>query len=192
MSSTSYSCHNRKPSSDHGRTFGPVQSLEGDLDSVANPAPQMVVSDGSDVYVVWTSNLFHPISDDTSSFDDELDTVRTHLFFTASHDHGQHFDPLLRFDWQNDYSINARIAADGEKVFVVCVNSTATFVPSGDDLSLKFSNDRGETFGDALVIDDDLGSPTSEVRPDIDTSDGRLYISWWQSKEPAFPSDVII
>lgn len=50
---------NFRVSSDHGRTFSPIKTLEGNL-NVANPYPQMAIAGRNDVYVMWQSNIFPP------------------------------------------------------------------------------------------------------------------------------------
>jgi hypothetical protein len=179
---------NFRVSKDFGRTFGSAISLEGDLD-VSNPSPQIAIAGSSDVYVVWAANTFSGGSNLTAS---DSDDIKTHLFFVASHDNGQSFEPLERLDTDDDYSVNPRVSTSVDNVFVVWQNISAFWTPSGSEVLLKRSDDKGLTFGDTLVIDNDTGDSLGFVRPDVDAIGQRVFISWWNSNELDTPPDIML
>jgi len=178
-------------SSDHGTTFSPSKALEGDV-IIGNPIPDIAIAGDRDVHVIWQSNVYPgPIGNSSSTNGTDYD-FRTHLFFTASHDNGQKFGPLKRLDGAGDYTFNSRIAADGNNVFVVWQNVSAFWTPSGSEILLKSSDDKGASFGSTVIIDDDTGDSLGFVRPDVAADGRRLYVSWWQSDSLDAAPDVYI
>jgi len=183
---------NFRVSKDNGSTFSSIKTLEGDLD-VANPIPRMAITGSNDVYVMWQSNIFPQVTNATSrSEEDEINEIKTHLFFTASYDNGQNFNPLIQFDSTEDYSVDPQLAASGKNVFVVWQNTSAFWIPSGGQVFLKWSDDKGQSFSDTIVIDDDTGNSVGSARPLLETAGKRAYVSWWQSDELDTPPDVFI
>jgi hypothetical protein len=170
---------NFRVSSDHGKTFSPTRALEGDVD-IANPTPDLALAGNHDIYVVWYANVFR-----------ESD-ILMHIFFTTSHDNGQSFEPLQRLDLKKYYSVNPRIAADGNNVVVVWQNISASWTPSGSEILFRRSDDKGASFGPTVVIDHDTGDSLGFVRPEVEVTRNRVFISWWHTNVLDTPEDVYL
>ena len=182
---------NFRVSSDYGNTFAPTRNMEGNDLNVANPIPQIAISGKNDVYVLWQSNIFPIFSNSSSSNDvNGADPIKTHLFIRASYNNGQDFGSIVRLDSDQDYSYNTQLAASGNDVFVIWQNVSAFWTPSGSEILFKMSNDKGATFGDTVVIDNDTGDSLGSVRPDVDVRTNWLYVSWWHSNELDGSPDV--
>jgi plastocyanin len=170
---------NFRMSSDYGETFSPTKALEGVVD-ISNPYPDITLSGNRDVYVTWFANTF------------STDDVETHVFFIASHDNGQTFGPLKQLDSHLDYSIDAKVAAAGEHVFVVWQNESAEWHPSGSEVMLKRSEDGGASFGERVVIDGDTGDSLGFAKLSLIAKDDSVYISWSDSEAIEGPPDVLL
>jgi hypothetical protein len=170
---------NFRVSSDNGETFSPAKALEGVVD-IANPYPDITLAGNRDVYVTWFANTFN------------IDDIRTHLFFTASHDNGQTFEPVKQLDTNLDYSIDVNVAAAGENVFVVWQNVSAEWRPSGSEVMMKRSDNGGASFGERVVIDGDTGDSLGFAKLNLIAKDDSVYISWCDSETIEGPPDVFL
>ncbi|HEX6294532.1 MAG TPA: sialidase family protein [Nitrososphaeraceae archaeon] len=134
-----------KISKDNGRTFEPVINLSNNIGDSVNA--QMAVY-GNNVYVVW---------EDTSNGGDK------NIFFRASHDYGQTFDPIIDLSNNTLTSISPHIAVSGNNVYVGWKDGTGTLFIA--------SHDNGRTF-DPIIIIGGGGSPIILV------SGNNVYVSW--------------
>lgn len=98
---------------------------------------------------------------------------------------------MIQLDTDEDYSANPQIAAQENNVFIVWQNVSEVWVPYGNEVLMKISDDKGASFGNTLIIDGDTGSG-GYVGPDVAVQGRWLYLSWWHSNELGGPPDVYV
>ena len=141
-------------SNDNGQTFDPPTDLSNNAGRSFNQ--QMIVS-GNNVYVVW--------QDESNGGDNDI-------FFTASNDNGQTFDPPTDLSNNADISFNQQMIISGNNVYVVWEDDSN----GGDrDIFFTVSNDNGQTFDPPTDLSNNGGF--SETQQMI-ISGNNVYVVW--------------
>lgn len=180
-------------SSDYGKSFGPTKYLHAKV-GLQRILPDMTVADKNDVYVIWQANLrpgnnlFNDLNG-TSYFDKYF---KSHLYFTASHDSGASFGPVIQLDTAEEDSIAPVIVAAKNDLFVVWHNVSLVTNPGSGTILLRGSSDKGASFGNTVTIDNHTRGELGNIVPDAAISGDMIYISWPHNPSTGAPSEVYV
>jgi hypothetical protein len=137
--------------------FAPAVNVSQSAGESTNP--QMAVS-GSHVYMVY----------DDSTPDKPGGAQTSKIYFRASHDGGQTWDPPLKlYQGSSVTTYYPKVAAAGSHVYVAW-----GYTYGGVPLTLAVSHDYGQTFGAPVTLTSDMKAG----RPTLYASGNDLY-AWW-------------
>jgi hypothetical protein len=167
-----------KASDDGGQTFGDKISLSNSTNGTSVEAD--IATTGDNVYVTFADNK--------SGFAD--------AYVITSNDNGKTFNPaILLTDNTNSTITNKtlmsqmnynkvkmapyelKIAADGDKVYVLATGAEKNSTTYEPDVFLKVSNDSGKTFGKDINLSQSNGITSDRIH--IKALDDKVYITWW-------------
>jgi len=144
-----------RASNDNGVTFNPVIDLSPSHD--ISGGFRMLVS-GNNVYVVMA---------DLGAPADILD-----VYFRASNNNGQTFNPVINLSNNAGSSDNPRMLVSGNNVYVAWIDRTN----GGDaDIFFRASNDNGLTFGPFIDLSNNAGASSNQQ---IIVSGNNVYVVW--------------
>ena len=126
--------------------------------TVNSDSPQIATS-GNNVYVVWNGT----------------DSSNSEIFFKRSTDGGATFSPLLNLSSNRGHSYDQKIAASGNKVYVVWKDLTT----ANGDIYYTRSTDGGATFEKTTNLTKN-NSRYSSNSPHIGVSENNVYVVWSQ------------
>lgn len=141
-----------RESQDAGLTFGSTLNLSNNQGSSEAP---MVLSEGSNVYVVW--------HDDTEGNFDVL--------FRASYDNGKTFGHVMNLSSSKVNSGFAVLTASGPNVYVAWIEECM----GKQEIFFRASNDGGITFGPTINLSN---SKAKSTLPTIDVSGSLACVAW--------------
>jgi hypothetical protein len=127
-------------STNNGQTFNPIISLSNNAGISSNP--QMLVS-GNNVYVAWVDN--------TNGGDNDI-------FFRASTNNGQTFNPFIDLSNNAGISGNPQMFVSGNNVYVAWEDDTNG---PDNDIFFRASTNNGQTFNSVRDLSNNTGSSTS-------------------------------
>jgi hypothetical protein len=126
---------------------------------------------GDNVYVTWWDNK----------------TGNNEVFFARSTDNGQTFEETVNLSNATGASADNEISAEGDNVYVTWWdNQTRNW-----EVFSRASADNGETFGDAVMLNDIANAsfklsppPRDRIAVDslVDSSGDNQYVAWWDNK----------
>jgi hypothetical protein len=139
-------------STDNGQTFSTPENLSNNAGDSNSP---QIVSEGNNVYVVWT--------DGTTGNADTL--------FAASTDNGQTFSMPENLSNNAGASLDPQISSEGENVYVVWEDNTLGNI----ETLFAASTDNGQTFSMPENISNNAGDSTD---PQISSEGENVYVVW--------------
>jgi hypothetical protein len=138
-----------------------------------------VATSGDNVYVTWWTNA------STGEWD---------VFLAISRDNGQTFEDVIRLTNGTGRSFDTRIDAEGDNVYVTWLNNKTGV----NQIYMRASNDAGETFGDEVLVNNEISSrgkvasPTPRIghgTPVIASGDN-VYMTWFENATGLNRSEV--
>jgi hypothetical protein len=129
-----------------------------------------VATSGENVYVTWWTNA------STGQWD---------AFLAISRDNGETFGDVIRLTNGTGRSFDTRIDAEGDNVYVTWLNNKTGV----NQIYMRASNDAGETFGDEVLVNNEISSrgkvasPTPRIghgTPVIASGDN-VYMVWFEN-----------
>jgi hypothetical protein len=167
-----------KASDDGGKTFGEGLSLSNSTNGTSVEAD--IATSGDNVYVTFADNR--------TGFAD--------AYIITSNDNGKTFNPaILLTDNTNSTITNKtlmsqmnynkvkispyelKVAADGDKVYVLATGAEKNSTSYEPDVFLKVSNDSGKTFGKDINLSQSKGITSDRIH--MKTIDDKVYVTWW-------------
>ena len=167
-----------KASDDGGKTFGEGLSLSNSTNGTSVEAD--IATSGDNVYVTFADNR--------TGFAD--------AYIITSNDNGKTFNPaILLTDNTNSTITNKtllsqmnynkvkispyelKVAADGDKVYVLATGAEKNSTSYEPDVFLKVSNDSGKTFGKDINLSQSKGITSDRIH--IKALDDKVYVTWW-------------
>jgi hypothetical protein len=142
-------------SSDSGGSFSSIVKLNNQGNIVGE---SQIAASGNQVYIIWSGNSDNLIPND--------------LFFIKSTDRGNTFTDAISLSKKS--SLNAEISVYGDNVYIPWQDGISK--GNNQDILLKQSKDRGNTFTDAIEnLSNNKG--ISEC-PSIAVSNNNVYVVW--------------
>jgi hypothetical protein len=138
-----------------------------------------VAASGENVYVTWWTNT------STGEWD---------VFLAISRDNGQTFEDVIKLTNGTGRSFDTRIDAEGENVYVTWLNNKTGV----NQIYMRASSDAGETFGDEVMVNNNISSkgkvasPTPRIghgTPVIASADN-VYMVWFENATALNMSEV--
>jgi hypothetical protein len=167
-----------KASDDGGKTFGDKISLSNSTNGTSVEAD--IATSGDNVYVTFADNK----------------TGYADAYIITSNDNGKTFNPaILLTDNTNSTITNKtlmaqmnynkvkmapyelKVAADGDKVYVLATGAEKNSTTYEPDVFLKVSNDSGKTFGKDINLSQSKGITSDRIH--IKALDDKVYVTWW-------------
>ena len=167
-----------KASDDGGKTFGDKISLSNSSNGTSVEAD--IATSGDNVYVTFADNK----------------TGYADAYIITSNDNGKTFNPaILLTDNTNSTITNKtlmsqmnynkvkispyelKVAADGDKVYVLATGAEKNSTSYEPDVFLKVSNDSGKTFGKDINLSQSKGITSDRIH--IKALDDKVYVTWW-------------
>ena len=167
-----------KASDDGGKTLGDKISLSNSTNGTSVEAD--IATSGDNVYVTFADNR--------TGFAD--------AYIITSNDNGKTFNPaILLTDNTNSTITNKtlmsqmnynkvkispyelKVAADGDKVYVLATGAEKNSTSYEPDVFLKVSNDSGKTFGKDINLSQSKGITSDRIH--MKTIDDKVYVTWW-------------
>src|SRR3990172_2187698 len=154
----------------------PSEQFNDDFDGLVSEDPEETEIDDD------FDGLF---SEDPVSGDDEI-------FFRKTTDDGTTFSPSLSSPAKNlsddiDIAAQARIAATGVDVHVVCVGFDT--VNSDVDIFYSRSSDSGDNFYTPIILSNNV-EQTLSVEPDLAVAGNNVYVVWQEDLDFSFTFDI--
>ena len=141
-------------SNDNGQTFGSAINLSNNGGS---STVVQIAANGTNVYVVW---------------EDRAGGNPAEILFRASNDNGLTFGPTINLSNSTTESVQPKIAASGDNVYVVWREFGSNPII---DILFRASNDNGLTFGPTINLSN---SAIFAAQPRIIASDDQVYVAW--------------
>jgi hypothetical protein len=138
-----------------------------------------VAASADNVYVTWWTNQ------STEEWD---------VFLAISRDNGQTFEDVIKLTNGTGRSFDTRIDAEGDNVYVTWLNNKTGV----NQIYMRGSNDAGETFGDEVLVNNNISSkgkvasPTPRIghgTPVIASGDN-VYMVWFENATGLNRSEV--
>jgi hypothetical protein len=138
-----------------------------------------VATSEDDVYVTWWTNV------STGEWD---------VFLAISRDNAQTFEEVIRLTNGTGRSFDTRIDAEGDNVYVTWLNNKTGV----NQIYMRASNDAGETFGDEVLVNNEISSrgkvasPTPRIghgTPVLASGDN-VYMTWFENATGLNRSEV--
>ena len=167
-----------KASDDGGKTFNDKISLSNSTNGTSVEAD--IATSGDNVYVTFADNR--------TGFAD--------AYIITSNDNGKTFNQaILLTDNTNSTITNKtlmsqmnynkvkispyelKVAADGDKVYVLATGAEKNSTSYEPDVFLKVSNDSGKTFGKDINLSQSKGITSDRIH--MKTIDDKVYVTWW-------------
>jgi len=144
-----------KRSTDGGKTFGSTKNLSNNAGESRSP---QIAASGNNVYVVWVDRTSGNSAD---------------ILFKRSTDGGKTFGSTKNLSNNAGFSSQAEIAASGNNVYVVWVDSgPGNF---NVDVFFKRSTDRGDDFDRTKNLSNNAGG---SFRPHVAAYGNNVYVVW--------------
>jgi hypothetical protein len=167
-----------KASDDGGKTLGDKISLSNSTNGTSVEAD--IATSGDNVYVTFADNK----------------TGYADAYIITSNDNGKTFNPVILLTDNTNSTITnktlmsqmnynkvkispyeLKVAADGDKVYVLATGAEKNSTSYEPDVFLKVSNDSGKTFGKDINLSQSKGITSDRIH--MKAIDDKVYVTWW-------------
>lgn len=151
-----------KRSTNEGASFSSVKNLSN------NPGKSEVSrigASGNNVYVIWADDTGIPAGDCGNS------AANCDVFFRASNNKGESFGSTINLSNNDKESSGTNVLSSGKSVYVLWRDQT----PGNFEIFFRASDNKGDSFEDAINLSDNSGISTSQ---DMSRKGNSVYVVW--------------